>query len=107
MSKSNALLDKLQARIAAAPVKPRLVVVPPADGWMDAISKEAHCKRIKYLARAYGLRWLVDQETFTVASVECLDDDALSALLHDMERARECMRDDVSFEDAGLVRARA
>lgn len=107
MSKAQALLDKLQARIAAAPSSRPALSAVPDPGWMDPISREAHCKRIRYLARAYGLRWLLDQETFHVAALECLDDDALSALLRDMERGRECLRDDVSFEDAGLVRARA
>ncbi len=108
MSKETSLLDKLQARIAAAPVRTAQAIgESPASTWLDPISRDAHYKRIRYLSRAYGLRWLMDQETFKLPSIECLDDDALSALLSDMERARECMHDDVSFEDAGLVRARA
>ena len=85
----------------------RIVASRPEKSLFDAITRDAHLKRIRYLARAYRLRWLVDQETFHVAALECLEDAELSKLLADMERARECMSDDVSFEEAGLVRSRA
>lgn len=62
--------------------------------------------RIRDLRRMYRLGWLVRQETFNVPALECLEDRELSALLQDMERARECLQDDVSFEEAGLVRSR-
>lgn len=93
--------------------KPRLRIVKLATRQantpqgMDSIVREAHYRRIRYLARAYRLRWLLDQETFHVTRLECLDDEQLSRLLADMERARECMQDDVSFEEAGLIRSRA
>lgn len=73
---------------------------------MDAISRDAVLARIRDLRRMYRLGWLVRQETFNVAALECLEDRELSALLQDMERARECLQDDVSFEEAGLVRSR-
>lgn len=80
---------------------------PIADAFkLDAISRDAYIRRIRWLSRAFRLQWLLDQGTFHVASIECLEDAELSALLGDMERARECMRDDVSFEDAGLIRKR-
>lgn len=48
---------------------------------------------------------MVDQATFNVASLSCLEDCDLIRLVNDMERARECIMDGVSFEDAGLVRS--
>lgn len=85
----------------------RLVELPerkPRDVGMDAISREAHYRRIRYLAGAYRLQWLVDQATFDVANIEDLDDEQLIALLRDMDRARECPELDVSYEERGLVR---
>lgn len=40
-----------------------------------------------------------------MAAVSCLEDCDLIRLLNLMERARECISDGVSFEDAGLVRS--
>lgn len=71
---------------------------------MDAIQREAHYRRIRYLASAYKLQWLVDQATWNVANLEDLSDEDLIELHRDMDRARECPVDDVSYEDAGLVR---
>lgn len=91
--------------------KLRLVDLPPkreaVDHGIDAITREMHYRRIRYLASAYGLQWLVDQATFSVVNIEDLSDDDLIALHRDIERARECPLEDVSFEDAGLVRNRA
>lgn len=107
------LAELIRQRVKNAPPdKPHLRIVkveaPTLPGPnFDGITREAHIRRIRYLARAYRLRWLLDQETFHVAALECLEDAELSALLADMERARECMQEDVSFEDAGLVRSRA
>jgi hypothetical protein len=60
-------------------------------------------KRIRFLRKAYQLAWLVDQHTFDLPTLESLSDEALSSLLRAMEKARECIADGVSFEDAGLV----
>jgi hypothetical protein len=51
----------------------------------------------------YQLGWLVEQATFNTPGVDTLDDSQLSTLLQQMERARECIAEGVSFEDAGLV----
>lgn len=49
----------------------------------------------------------MDQHTFNLPGIESLSDHGLSALLQDMERARECIAEGVSFEDAGLIRSNA
>lgn len=86
--------------------RPKLrLVVPPTSKLLDPIFRDAHIKRIIHLRDAYRLRWLVDQATFNVASLSCLEDCDLIRLLNDMERARECIVDGISFEDAGLVRS--
>jgi len=58
-----------------------------------------------FLERRYRLQWLVEQQCFGVASVTLLEDCDLIRLLSMMERARECIADGVSFEDADLVHA--
>lgn len=57
------------------------------------------------MAQAYRLQWLVDQETWRVGAVDRLDDADLLSLLQDMERARDCLRDGIPYDDAGLVRS--
>lgn len=86
--------------------RPKLrLVVPPTPKLLDPIFREAHIKRVLFLQRAYRLQWLVDQACFNAASLSCLEDCDLIRLLNDMERARECIADGVSFEDAGLIRS--
>jgi hypothetical protein len=85
--------------------KPLLrLITPPTSKLLDSIARDAHLKRITFLERRYSLRWLVDQQCFGVASVTLLEDCDLIRLLSMMERARECIAEGVSFEDADLVR---
>lgn len=70
----------------------------------DEITRDACIRRIRYLRKAYGLQWLVDQATFNRPALETLEDSELSALLSTMEKARECAVEGIAFEDAGLVR---
>ena len=85
--------------------RPKLrLIIPPTPKLLDQIAREAHLRRIMHLKRFYRLEWLVDQETFNVANVSCLEDCDLIRLLNFMEHARECIVEGVSFEDAGLVR---
>jgi hypothetical protein len=67
-------------------------------------ARTAMLKRITDLKRMYRLGWLVNQETFTIGTIYDLDDAAIACLLKRMERAIECPVDDVSYEDAGLVK---
>lgn len=86
--------------------RPKLrLVVPPTSKLLDPIFREAHIKRAIFLRDRYRLQWMVDQATFNVASLSCLEDCDLIRLLADMERARECMADGISFEDAGLIQS--
>jgi len=80
------------------------LIVPPTPKLLDSISRDAHQKRIAFLERRYCLHWLVEQQCFGVASVTLLEDCDLIRLLTMMERARECIAEGVSFEDADLVR---
>jgi hypothetical protein len=52
------------------------------------------------------MQLLIDQASFGLAGIEELSDDQLVSLHQDLERALDCIRDGVTFEDAGLLRAR-
>ena len=75
---------------------------------MDSITRDSHCRMIRHFRRHWGpsMQMLIDQACFGVGELEALSDDALIDLHRDMERAMECIRDGVSFEDAGLLRSR-
>ncbi len=49
---------------------------------------------------------IIDQATFGLAGIEQLSDEALVQLHSDLERAQDCMREGISFEDAGLLHSR-
>lgn len=102
---AEALAEKVRS---GRPAKPKLRVINPARATVyDSITRDSILRRIRHLARAYSLQWLVDQSTFNVANLDCLEDRQLGALLKDMEFARECATEGVSFDDAGLVRSTA
>lgn len=75
---------------------------------MHDLDRESHCRMIRHFRRALGHagQLLIDQAAFGVGGIEALADDDLIQLHRDMERAMECIRDGVSFEDAGLIRYR-
>lgn len=98
--------DLLGAR--AGEPRPQLRIVGKIEPQrrLDPVTRESHVKMIGHLRRRYGLQVLVDQAVFGKGSVDQLDDDELVALHRDLERARECMADGISLEDAGLLRSR-
>lgn len=90
------------------PAKPRLRLLTPARPTIyDSITRDSILARVRYLGRAYGLQWAIEQACFNVANVDCLEDNELGALLRDMERARECLNEGISFDEAGLMRSNA
>ncbi|QWF19272.1 hypothetical protein [Lysobacter capsici] len=105
----DALSTMVADRLRELPARPKFRIVTPADfdvgasKSLTAIDRAWHLDRIADLKRMYSLDWLVRQETRRAGSVVGLDDDSLRALLDLMETARECIRDDVPFEDRGLI----
>ncbi len=88
--------------VRPAPVKLRLIEAPKPTIF-DSITRESCLRRIRFLARSYQLHWLLEQETFDTPGLDCLADERLAATLRKMETARECIHDQVPFEDAGLI----
>lgn len=72
---------------------------------MDSVTRMCAIRRIQMLARVYRLHILLEQGIFGLSNIEQLEDDALRALLEDMERGRECVVEGVSLEEAGLIRS--
>lgn len=105
-----ALAEIISAQVKGVrPRRPdlRLVETPRAAGRsrFDEITRDHVTQRVQFLARRYGTRFLIEQATFDVpGGISGLSDEQLSNLLQDMERARECLADGISFEDAGLIR---
>lgn len=83
----------------------RLVECHPPPLGLDAITRESHCKMIRHIRwrRGRATQVIIDQACFGLAGIEQLDDDHLVALHRNMERAEDCIREGISFEDAGLI----
>lgn len=75
---------------------------------MDYLYRESHFRMIRHIRRRWGcsMQVIIDQACFGLAGIEQLSDEQLIQLHKDLERAQECMRDGVSFEDAGLLKNR-
>lgn len=75
---------------------------------MDALTRESHIKMIGHIRRRWGypMQQLIDQACFGLAGPDKLPDEELVALHRNLERAQDCIRDGVSFEDAGLIKSR-
>ncbi len=83
----------------------RLVGATPPSRIMDSITRESHLRLIRHHKRFYGLQILVDQACMGCGGVDDLSDEAILQLHKDLDRARECIADGISLEDAGLIRA--
>lgn len=109
VSKLVALIEQKIAK-RVPPDKPALRVVRDSvaepTATLDAVTRGSHAKMIRHLAKRYRLQILVDQATFGKGAVDKLPDDELVALHHELQRARECMADGISLEDAGFIRCR-
>lgn len=73
---------------------------------MTDIDRESYYRMIRHYRHFWGkpMRLLVDQACFGLAGIEQLPDDDLRQLMADMQRGIDCIRDGVTFEDAGLLR---
>lgn len=110
MSKLDALLSKLQERIAAAPdlpisKRPRDAAVCDSERFLDPVNRESHVRMILHLRDRYRLHFLVAQGLFGKNGFGDLSDDEVIALHRDLDRAVQCIQDGISFEDAGLIRS--
>jgi hypothetical protein len=85
--------------------KPKLRLVQPARPTIfDAITRASILSRIRWLSKSYrDLQMLVDQATFNMPGLDSMEDTQLSALLRDLERARECCLEGIPFDDAELI----
>src|SRR5688572_25781229 len=91
-SKTEALLEKLHERIAAAPAKPQQLQASPAQRSMDSVTRESHIRMISSLRRfyrPYGMDLIVNQALIGKSSLDGLEDDELASLLRTIDRARE------------------
>lgn len=87
------------------PAQLRVVKVPERGPILFSdVEREWIRSQILTLQRIYCLEWFVRQEMYGRYGFEELSDDDLLALLRSVERAVCCIRDGVSFEDAGLIR---
>lgn len=106
MSRLAALIEAKVAKHVPAE-KPRLQVVGGTEHvpGEDGESRERLLARIRDFARMYYLAWLVRQETTHAGkALEDFSDDELGELMRKMEKGRDCRNEDISFDDAGLVR---
>lgn len=101
-----ALAEIIASRVKGAkPIAPKLrVITSPPRTLFDSITRECCLTRIRRLAKAFDLNWLVEQATFDRACLDVLPDEEIIDLLSRMEKARECREEGVSFEDAGLLK---
>ncbi len=102
------MVAMLEAELAerAPPDAPRLRAIDPDDfppQGLCATEREWFCEHIRFLARVYELGWFVRQECRGYAGLESLPDDELKRVFKRVGHAVSCLKDGVSFEDAGLI----
>lgn len=102
---AQALAEKVKRETNTRSVASRPEPWVPGAIHFDAITRDAMLRRVRFLARSYRLQWLVEQQTFGRTGADELEFSELCDLLRDMEHARECIEDGISFEEAGLVKS--
>lgn len=96
----------------ARPEPPRLRVVRqrlPEGPCLAPPVRSSYIRLIRSLERAYsayGIDLIINQALVGKSRLEDLDDRELAVLVDDLQRARECIAEGISFEDAGLIRGR-
>jgi hypothetical protein len=105
------LVGLIESGLKPAKPPPQLRLVTAEDTsfrGLDEITRDSHFRMIRHIRRRWGqpMQLLIDQACFGLAGIEQLDDQQLEALHRDLERAQDCMRDGVSFEDVGLIKSR-
>lgn len=82
--------------------------VESAGRRLDEVTRTSRIGYLRELARAYrpmGMGLIVKQALVGHTGMEDLTDDELIGLHRDMDRARECISDGITFEEAGLLRS--
>ncbi|WP_260476882.1 hypothetical protein [Stenotrophomonas sp. 278] len=87
------------------PVDPDELLADGSRG-QDMIMRDWHCRMIRNIRRRCGEagQHVIDQACRGVMDIESLAYEDLLQLHKDMERAEECLREGISFHDAGLLR---
>ena len=102
----------LEALAHALASKVRQRVQPPdqvAGAFQVAVESKdalivAHIRRIRLLADAYQLKWLIDQHLVLRQSITELSTSELRSLLLEMEEAREAIMEGLPLEQTGLIK---
>lgn len=100
----------IASELKAAPERPKLRLVTAADlppkpaPLFSDHDREWIRAQVRTLTRIYGLEWFLRQELAGHYGLEELADEELRDLFDQFGRAVRCMREGVSFEDAGLIR---
>lgn len=75
---------------------------------MDGIERESRLRWMRALVRAYrpfGMDLIWKQALVGKRDADDLSDDELMQLHRDIDRARDCLSDGITFEEAGLLRS--
>lgn len=100
----------INQHLEAAPKRPKLRLVRPDDlpeplpTHQDAMFRDSRLERVRWLQRTYNLQVVVKQHTFGRMGLESLSNDELKDLHRELERARECVVEGVSLDEAGFIR---
>jgi hypothetical protein len=100
-----ALAAVIAQRVGKHKQQPKLrVIATPRPSVIDSITRDCILRRIRWLRDQYNLGCLIEQATFNLPGVDCLEDAELMQLHREMEDARECCIEGVSIEEAGFIR---